>query len=113
VQISSAVDTATAHAKAGREAKAAADAKAERRMARRRTVGGAIKAILTVVIGAVLLVGGIAIRSYDFQGTRPAPTSPTGDPCVAAQDAPPAAKEFIAALAVNDADSIRSSLDAH
>ena len=80
-------------------------------MARRRTVGGAIKAILTVVIGVVLLVGGIAIGSYVFQATRPAPTSPTGDPGVAAQDAPPAAKEFIAALAVNDADAIRSSLD--
>ncbi len=82
-----------------------------RRMARRRTVGGAIKTILTVVIGAVLLVGGIAIGNYVFQATRPAPTSPASDPGVAAQDAPPAAKEFIAALAVNDADAIRSSLD--
>ena len=109
--IDAASDPAAAEAKAAEDAKAAADARAMRRMARRRTVGGAIKVILTVVIGVVLLVGGIAIGNYVFQATRPAPTSPTGDPGVAAQDAPPAAKEFIAALAVNDADAIRSSLD--
>ena len=115
--IDAASDPAAAEAKAAEDAKAAADAKAagdakaERRMARRRTVGGAIRTILTVVIGAVLLVGGIAIGNYVFQATRPAPTSPASDPGVAAQDAPPAAKEFIAALAVNDADAIRSSLD--
>jgi len=72
--IDAASDPAAAEAKAAEDAKAAADAKAERRMARRRTVGGAIKAILTVVIAVVLLVGGIAIGSYVFQATRPAPT---------------------------------------
>ena len=109
--IDAATDPAAAEAKAAEDAKAAADAKAERRMARRRAVGGAVKAVLTVVIGIVLLVGGIAIGNYLFLATRSAPTALTSDPAVTTQDAPPAAKEFIAALAVNDADAIRSSLD--
>ena len=109
--IDAASDPAAAEAKAAEDAKVAADAKAERRMARRRAVGGAVKALLTVVIGIVLLVGGIAIGNYLFLATRSAPTALTSDPAVTAQDAPPAAKEFIAALAVNDADAIRSSLD--
>ncbi|MFL5686064.1 MAG: hypothetical protein ACJ77D_08430 [Chloroflexota bacterium] len=106
--IDAASDPAVAEAKAAQDA---ADAKAERRMARRRRLGGAVKAVLTVVIGVVLFVGGVAIGNYVFLATHPAPTGLASDPGVTAQDAPPAAKEFIAALAVNDADAIRSSLD--
>jgi hypothetical protein len=109
--IDAASDPAAAEAKAAEDAKAAADAKAERRMARRRAVGGAVRTVLTLVFGLALFVGGIAIGNYIFAATRPAPTGLTGDPGVTSQAAPPAAQEFIAALAVNDADSIRSSLD--
>ena len=80
-------------------------------MARRRAVGGAIRAVLTVAFGVALFVGGLAIGNYVFAATRSTPTALTSDPGATSQDAPPAAKEFIAALAVNDADSIRSSLD--
>ena len=80
-------------------------------MARRRAVGGAIKAVLTVVIGVALFVGGVALGNYVFAATRSTPTALTSDPAVTSQAAPPAAQEFISALAVNDADSIRSSLD--
>ncbi|HET8784110.1 MAG TPA: hypothetical protein VFM38_00630 [Candidatus Limnocylindrales bacterium] len=96
---------------AAAEAKAAEDAKAERRAARRRAVGGAVKTLLSLAIGVVLLVGGIALGNYIFNATRPAPMGLTGDPGTNLQNPSPAAQEFIAALAVNDADSIRSSLD--
>ncbi len=109
--IDAASDPAAAEAKAAEEAKVAADAKAERRMARRRAVGGAVKALLTVVFGAVLFVGGIALGNYVFHATRSAPTALSSEPDTNLQTPPPAAQEFISALAVNDADSIRSSLD--
>jgi hypothetical protein len=64
-----------------------------------------------VVIGAVLLVAGIAIGNYAYLTTRPTPIA-LGDPGTNLENPAPAAQEFIAALAVNDADAIRSSLDA-
>ena len=109
--IDAASDPAAAEAKAAEDAKTAADAKAERRMARRRAVGSAVKAVLTVVFGVALFVGGIALGNYVFAATRSTPTALTSDPGVTSQAAPPAAQEFISALSVNDADSIRSSLD--
>ena len=99
---------------AGAQAKAAEDAAAEKKAraaARRRRVGGVFKTLATVVIGAVLLVAGVAIGNYIFLATRSVPTA-LSDPGTNLQNPAPAAQEFIAALAVNDADSIRSSLDA-
>ena len=46
-----------------------------------------------------------------FHATRSAPTALSSEPATNLQNPPPAAQEFISALAVNDADSIRSSLD--
>ena len=85
--------------------------RSERSASRRRAVGGALKTVATVVIGAVLLVAGIAIGNYAYLTTRPTPIA-LGDPADEPRDPAPAAQEFIAALAVNDADAIRSSLDA-
>jgi hypothetical protein len=106
--IDAASDEATAQAKAAEEA--AADKKA-RGAARRRSAGGALKTVATIVIGAVLLVAGIAIGNYVFLTTRPAPIA-LGDPGTNLQNPAPAAQEFIGALAVNDEDAVRSSLDA-
>jgi hypothetical protein len=107
--IDAATDEAAAQAKAAEDA-AAADKK-ERSASRRRAVGGALKTVATVVIGAVLLVAGIAIGNYAYLTTRPTPIA-LGDPGTNLENPAPAAQEFIAALAVNDADAIRSSLDA-
>jgi hypothetical protein len=114
--IDAASDDAAAAAKAAEvgpatDAATAADTQAERRDARRRAVGGAVKALLTVVFGVALLVAGIAIGNYIFHATRPVPVGLTSDPGTNSQQPTAAAQEFIAALAVNDADSIRSSLD--
>ena len=106
--IDAASDEAAAQAKAAEDAAAE---KKERSAARRRRVGGALRTVATVVIGAVLLVAGIAIGNYVFLATRGAPIA-LGDPGTNLQNPPPAAQEFISALAVNDADAIRSSLDA-
>ena len=106
--IDAASDEAAAQAKAAEDA--AAEKKA-RSAARRRRVGGVFKTLATVVIGAVLLVAGVAIGNYVYLATRTAPTA-LSDPGTNTQNPAPAAQEFISALAVNDADSIRSSLDA-
>lgn len=107
--IDAATDEAAAQAKAAEDAAAAE--KKERSASRRRAVGGALKTVATVVIGAVLLVAGIAIGNYAYLTTRPTPIA-LGDPGTNLENPAPAAQEFIAALAVNDADAIRSSLDA-
>jgi hypothetical protein len=107
--IDAATDEAAAQAKAAEEA--SADERRARSAARRRRVGGALRTLATVVIGAVLLVAGVAIGNYVFLATRAEPTA-LSDPGTNLQNPAPAAQEFIAALAVNDADSIRSSLDA-
>ena len=70
-----------------------------------------MKTLATVAIGIVLLVSGIAIGNYVYLSTRSAPTA-IGDPWDQSRNPPPAAQEFISALAVNDADAVRSSLDA-
>ena len=106
--IDAASDEAAAQAKTAEDAAAE---KKERSAARRRRVGGALRTVATVVIGTVLLVAGIAIGNYVFLTTRTAPTA-LSDPGTNLQNPPPAAQEFISALAVNDADAIRSSLDA-
>jgi len=77
---------------------------------RRVAVLRAMRTLMTVVLGVLLFAGGVALGNYLFQTTRPAPVrgvavTPTTD------GLPPVAQEFITALAANDADSLRSSLD--
>ena len=77
---------------------------------RRRAALGGLRSLAVFLIGAALLVGGIAIGNYLFQVYRAAPASVVA-PGISTAGPPPAAQEFIAALAVNDADAVRSSLD--
>jgi hypothetical protein len=98
----------TAEAVAAAEAAAAESAPAEK--PRRRTaVVGAMRHLAIVVLGLALFVGGVALGNYAFQTSR----NPSA--AVGVGDAPlgePAnvTKEFISALAANDADALRSSL---
>ena len=69
-----------------------------------------MRQLLVLVIGVALLIGGVALGNYIFQTSRTAPTGNGFSPGV--ENEPPAvAREFIAALAANDLDAVRSSLD--
>ena len=87
------------------------DAPATQREPRRAAAGRVLRQFAVLVIGLALLVGGIALGNYAFQSSRPAPTGGSGDPNGSLTDPPAAAREFISALSINDADAIRSSLD--
>jgi hypothetical protein len=70
-----------------------------------------IRRLVTFAIAIALFVSGVAIGSTTFQRTRPAPLGTDGS--IPTSQAPPAvALEFIAALNANDADAMRSSLNA-
>ncbi len=77
---------------------------------RRRVAGGVAKTVATVLIGLGLLVGGIALGNYIYLRTQAPPTA-VGAPGTELGNPPAAAQEFIAALAINDADAVRSSMD--
>jgi hypothetical protein len=77
---------------------------------RRRAVLGGLRTLAVFLIGAALLVGGIALGNYLFQVYRAAPASVVA-PGISTSGPPAAAQEFISALAVNDADAVRSALD--
>jgi hypothetical protein len=84
---------------------------AEAGPSRRAAAGRVLRQLGVVVVSVGLFVGGIALGSYLFQTTRPAPVG-GGTGVVVNSDGPPAvAQEFISALARNDADALRSSLD--
>jgi hypothetical protein len=93
-------------------AAAAAAAAGERGKRRRATVVGIFRKLAIVVVTVVLFVGGIALGNRAFWNSHPTATSagqtavdvPTDSP-------PPVANEFITALAANNADAVRSSLD--
>jgi hypothetical protein len=77
---------------------------------RRRTVFLATtRRVLSFAFGVALFVGGIAIGISAFQANRPLPLVTETLRLGAAP--PPVAQEFITALAANDADALRSSLD--
>lgn len=77
---------------------------------RRRGALGGLRTLAVVAIVALLLVGGVALGTYIFQTAR-ANTGAAAGPASSLVDPPPAAQEFIAALAANDEDAVRSSLD--
>jgi hypothetical protein len=70
---------------------------------------GALRRLAIVLIGLAFFAGGVALGNYTFQTTRTtsaavgAGDTPLGEPATVT-------REFIAALAANDADAIRSSL---
>lgn len=77
---------------------------------RRRTVVIAgLRRVLAFALAVLLFSGGVAIGLRVFEMNRPAaPVTATIDP---AASPPAVAQEFIRALATNDADALRSSLD--
>jgi hypothetical protein len=99
-------------AAAAEAAAAAAAAAAERGKRRRAMAVGIFRKLAIVVVTVVLFVGGIALGNRAFWNSHPTATSggqtavdvPTDSP-------PPVANEFITALAANNADAVRSSLD--
>jgi hypothetical protein len=72
----------------------------------------ALRTFGVFVVTIALFVGGLALGTYAFQNSRAAPVG-GANPAVDLSTAgpPPVAQEFIAALANNDADALRSSLD--
>ena len=77
---------------------------------RRRTVVIAgLRRVLAFALAVLLFAGGVAIGLRVFEMNRPAaPVTATID---SAATPPAVAQEFIRALATNDADALRSSLD--
>jgi hypothetical protein len=116
--IAAAAATATAVAET-RAAEAAAGmvvaetpAKEEAGPSRRTAAGRVLRQLGVVALSVGLFVGGIALGSYLFQTTRPAPAGGGGTGVVVnSEGPPPVAQEFISALSRNDADALRSSLD--
>jgi len=78
--------------------------------ARRPVILGAVRRILTFALVVALFVGGVAIGLMTFQTSRPGSAVTQG--LQPRTSPPPVAQEFIAALAANDMDAVRSSLDA-
>ena len=63
------------------------------------------------MLAVALFVTGVAIGTTTFQRTRPAPVTVDG-PVTVSQPPPAVAQEFITALGDNNADAMRSSLNA-
>jgi hypothetical protein len=79
------------------------------KVSRRPVAIAALRRLVMFTLTVVLFVGGIALGATTFQRTRPAPSGIDGSITVAGTPAA-IAQEFIAALAANDADAMRSSL---
>ncbi len=83
----------------------AADAARSTRVTARRVA----RTLAIVALSVGLFVGGIALGATLYQNLRP---EQVGHAVAGTGDGPPAvAQEFISALAANDADALRSSLD--
>jgi hypothetical protein len=78
---------------------------------RRPMVLAWVRRLVTFAVAIALFVSGVAIGSTTFQRTRPAPLGTDGS-IPTSQPPPAVALEFIAALNANDADAMRSSLNA-
>jgi hypothetical protein len=98
-----AAETATATTTAGT---AVTDAKPRRRLAMPLAVAWALRAI----IGTALFVGGIAIGYAWFQSQQVQMPAVIADPATTGVGTPPVVQEFVAALASNDSDALRSAV---
>lgn len=78
---------------------------------RRAVAAAALGRLVAFVLTVALFVGGIGLGLQIFQLTHPPRAAVAGADVPGATQAPPVAKEFIAALGANDADGLRSSLD--
>lgn len=88
----------------------ATTAQAVAKPSRRPAVLGAMRRVLTFVLVVALFVGGVALGTRAFQMARPG--SPVAEALDPVTEPPPVAQEFIRALAANDMDGVRSSLEA-
>jgi hypothetical protein len=81
------------------------------KVSRRPAVIAGLRRLLMFTLTVALFIGGIALGATMFQQTRPA--APGTDGSITVAGTPPTiTQEFIAALAANDADAMRSSLGA-
>jgi hypothetical protein len=79
------------------------------KVSRRPAVIAGLRRLVMFTLAVALFVGGIALGATMFQQTRPA--APGTDGSITLSGSPPTiTQEFIAALAANDADAMRSSL---
>jgi hypothetical protein len=102
---------AIAAADAAGDEGATAETAAKTGPSRRETARRVMRQLGVFVVTVGLFVGGIALGSYVFQTTRPVPIGGAAGVPTNASTPPPVAQEFISALANNDADALRSSLD--
>ena len=81
------------------------------KVSRRPVILAGLRRLVTFLLAIALFVGGIALGTTTFQRTRAVPVGVDG--AITVSDPPPAVtEEFIRALAANDADAMRSSLNA-
>ena len=84
------------------------------RPARRRVLAvvALVGRVAQFALVVAILVAGIALGYQAFLSSQPAPSGPVVDPATAGNQAAPVVREFIAAVGNNDADAIRSTLQA-
>lgn len=78
---------------------------------RRRRLRGWLSKLATSMFALALFAGGMALGVMTYQRTQP-PPQVVGDPSTGGVPTPPVVKELAAALASNDADSLRSAVPA-
>jgi hypothetical protein len=105
---------ATAQATAPAALAAPIDAAPAIGRARRRglAIVAALTRILRFALAFAILGVGIAFGYQSFLSSQPLPTGPVSDPVTAGNQPAPVVREFIAAVASNDADLIRSAVPA-
>ena len=77
----------------------------------RRRLRGWLLKLATSLFALALFAGGMALGVMTYQRTQP-PAQVVGDPSTGGVPTPPVVKELAAALASNDADSLRSAVPA-
>jgi hypothetical protein len=103
---------AVPEAPAAATAVAVADAPPAISRARRRVLAAraGLARVLRFALVVALFIGGIAFGYQAYLSTEAARALPAIDPATAGNQASPVVREFIAAVATNDADAIRSAV---
>jgi hypothetical protein len=100
----------TADTAASADAASATAVPAEARPRRRLAMPLAVAWALRAIIGTALFVGGIAIGYTWYQSNQVETPAVIADPATAGVATPPVVREFVAALASNDSDALRSAV---
>lgn len=101
---------ATADVAASADVATTTEAPAEAKPRRRLAMPLAVAWTLRAIIGTALFVGGIAIGYAWFQSNRVETPAVIADPATAGVATPAVVREFVAALASNDSDALRSAV---